>query len=99
MKMVLIICGLLIFEFADAQRVNQCGIIIPPKSTQRKFQSVYEAKGYINTMLDSINWQENFTIQEQVGINNAYATIIRNQRYIIYDNDFLESLDNAASTK
>jgi len=99
MKMLLLICGLSIFEFADAQRINQCGIIIPPKSTRSKFQSVYEARGYINNMLDSINWQENFTIQEQDGINNAYATIIRNQRYIIYDNNFLESLDDAANTK
>jgi hypothetical protein len=50
-------------------------------------------------MLDSINWKENFTIQEQNGINNAYATIIRNKRYIIYDNDFLENLDSYAATK
>src|SRR5215204_2463467 len=82
-----------------AQRVNQCGIIIPPKSTQSKFQSVYEARGYINTMLDSINWKQNFTIQEQNGINNAYATIMNNRRYIIYDNDFLENLDGVANTK
>src|SRR5215204_5896025 len=82
-----------------AQRVNQCGIIIPPKSTTSTFQSVYEAREYINTMLDSINWKENFTIQEQNGINNAYATIIRNRRYIIYDNDFLENLDAYANTK
>ncbi len=50
-------------------------------------------------MLDSINWKENFRIQEQSGINNAYATVIRNQRYIIYDNDFLEGLDSYAQTK
>lgn len=50
-------------------------------------------------MLDSINWKENFTIQEQNGINNAYATMIRNKRYIIYDNDFLENLDGYAGTK
>jgi hypothetical protein len=50
-------------------------------------------------MLDSINWKENFMVQEQNGINNAYATIIRNQRYIIYDNDFLENLDGYAGTK
>ncbi len=50
-------------------------------------------------MLDSINWKENFNIQEQNGINNAYATIIRNKRYIIYDNNFLENLDGYAGTK
>ena len=99
MKIWFLLTGLLIFQFAGAQKVNQCGIIIPPKSTQSKFQSVYEAKGYITTMLDSINWKENFTVREQYGINNAYATIINSRRYIIYDNDFLESLDDAANTK
>lgn len=99
MKLKLFFLGLFIYHFAGAQKVNQCGIIIPPKSLQSNFSSVYEARDYVNTMLDSINWKENFTIQEQNGINNAYATIIRNKRYIIYDNDFLENLDNYASTK
>ena len=36
---------------------------------------------------------------EQNGINNAYATIIGNQRYIVYDNRFLENLDSYAGTK
>ena len=79
MKKIFLLLALLGYHFVAAQKVNQCGIIIPPKSTQSTFQSVYEAREYINTMLDSINWKENFTIQEQNGINNAYATIIRNQ--------------------
>ena len=99
MKMFFLFFTLVIFRFAGAQKVNQCGIIIPPKSTQSKFQSVYEAKEYLNTMLDSINWKENFTVREQNGINNAYATIINNRRYIVYDNDFLENLDGLANTK
>src|SRR5688572_27803811 len=99
MKLVFALFALLFSCFAGAQQVNQCGIIIPPKSLQSKFQSVYEAREYINTMLDSINWKENFTVQEQNGINNAYATIMNNRRYIIYDNNFLESLDGAANTK
>ncbi|HEX8277782.1 MAG TPA: M48 family metalloprotease [Segetibacter sp.] len=96
---ILVLAGLFIFTGTKAQKVNQCGIIIPPKSIQSNFQSVYEAKEYINTMLDSINWKENFNLQEQNGINNAYATMIRNKRYIIYDNDFLENLDGYAGTK
>ena len=84
---------------AMAQTVNQCGIIIPPPSLRSNFSSVYEASGYINNMLDHINWQENFQVREQNGINNAYATIIRNQRYVVYDNRFLESLDRYAGTK
>lgn len=99
MKLVSSLFLLLILNSTIAQNVNQCGIIIPPKSLQTNFSSVYEARDYVNTMLENINWKENFRIQEQDGINNAYATIIRNQRYIIYDNAFLESLDSYAGTK
>ena len=83
-----------------AQQVNQCGIIIPPATSLRTdFASVYEAKSYINNMLDQINWQQNFQVREQNGINNAYATVMNNQRYIVYDNRFLERLDSYAGTK
>jgi hypothetical protein len=99
MKQRLLLFALLLSLFAGAQRVNQCGIIVPPKSVRSNFSSVYEAGGYIRNMLDQINWQENFQLQEQNGINNAYATIIRNQRYIVYDNNFLENLDAYAGTK
>ena len=99
MKKFFVIISIAITQFAAAQKINQCGFIIPPASTQSSFQSVYEAGTYVNRMLDSINWQENFNIREQNGINNAYATIIRNQRYIVYDNNFLENLDSYAKTK
>ncbi len=82
-----------------AQRVNGCGYIIPPKSFVSKFKSVYEARDIVKSMLDTIKWKENFSLREQNGINNAYATIIQNKRWIIYDNDFLENLDSHAATK
>jgi hypothetical protein len=94
---------LIFFLFSSSmllgQKVNQCGIIIPPASLRSDFSSVYEASSYVDEMLERINWKENFQLQEQNGIDNAYATIIRNQRYIIYDNRFLESLDRYAGTK
>lgn len=99
MKQVLFLFCFFVYYAASAQKVNQCGIIIPPRSVKTNFSSVYEAREYVTTMLDSISWKENFLIQEQNGINNAYATIIRNKRYIIYDNDFLENLDSYANTK
>jgi hypothetical protein len=83
-----------------AQNVNNCGYIIPPKSyLKNNFKSIYEARDIVNTMLDTIKWKENFRLQEKNGINNAYATIIQNNRWIIYDNDFLESIDSYAATK
>src|SRR5215203_62013 len=99
MKKTFLLFALFSVTLSFAQKVNQCGIIIPPRTTQSKFQSVYEAREFVTTMLDSINWKENFLVQEQNGINNAYATIIRNRRYIIYDNNFLENLDGYAGTK
>ena len=99
MKRISLLVSFLYCLTAGAQRVNQCGIIIPPKSLQTNFQSVYEAQDYVNTMLEKVNWRENFSLEEQNGINNAYATIINNRRYIVYDNDFLENLDAYAGTK
>ncbi len=82
-----------------AQSVNNCGFKIPPKSLVSKFKSVYEARDIVKNMLDTIKWKENFSLREQNGMNNAYATIIQNKRWIIYDNDFLENLDSYAATK
>jgi hypothetical protein len=96
-KIVLLLC--LCYQVATAQQVNQCGFVIPPASLASNFLSVYEARQVILTILDSINWKQNFTIQEQNGINNAYATIINNKRYIIYDNNFLNNLDRYTGTK
>ncbi len=72
MRQLLLFIGLFIYQLVNAQNVNQCGIIIPPRSVASNFQSVYEARDYVNNMLESINWQENFSMQEQNGINNAY---------------------------
>jgi hypothetical protein len=99
MKQGLLLFALALSLFAGAQKVNQCGIIIPPKSARSSFSSVYEAGNYVRTMLGHVNWQENFQLREQNGINNAYATVIRNQRFIVYDNNFLENLDAHAGTK
>ncbi len=103
MRIKTIICSFLFclpVSAIVAQQTNGCGFKIPPRSLLRSnFQSVYEAREIVQGMLDTIKWKENFTLREQNGINNAYATIIRNQRWIIYDNDFLENLDAYAATK
>lgn len=98
MKRVLLFL-LLCSQLTFAQQTNQCGIIIPPPSLVNNFLSVYEAGAYVRTILDSVNWKKNFILQEQSGINNAYATIVRGQRYIIYDNRFLTALDQYANTR
>ena len=82
-----------------AQKITGCGYKIPPRSLKNSFQSVYEAKEVVNSMLDVIDWKENFNLREQNGIQNAYATISRGQRFIVYDNNFLEDIDAYAKTK
>lgn len=92
-------CCVSVFAAAGQKKTNSCGFIVPPKPLVAKFQSVYEASGIVKGMLDTIKWKENFTLRQQNGINNAYATVIQNKRWIVYDNDFLENLDSYAATK
>jgi hypothetical protein len=89
-----------IFAITTAQRVTPCGYIIPPRSLKNSFKSVYEAKQVVSTMLNVIDWKnENFNLKEQNGIQNAYATMSGGQRWIVYDNNFLEDIDAYAKTK
>src|SRR5688572_19944541 len=103
MNKVLITLGFifLITTAANAQKkVTGCGFKVPPRSLIKpKFNSVYEARDILRNMLESIQWQENFSIREQNGIRNAYATIINSVRWIVYDNDFLEDIDAYTATK
>lgn len=99
-KILLVLLFASTVVISNAQRVNGCGYKIPPKSLLRSnFKSVYEAETLVKTMLDSVKWKENFRIKEQNGINNAYATIVNQVRWIVYDNNFLENLDSYAATK
>ncbi len=90
-----------LFNSTAQLKTNACGFKIPPRtfSTKSSFKSVYEAADLVKLMLDSVKWKENFRIKEQPNIQNAYATVINQVRWIIYDNEFLESLDTYASTK
>ena len=89
----------LLLSSASAQRINGCGYIIPPRSLTSKFASIYEAKDIVLRMLNNIQWQENFNLREQNGIRNAYATISGGKRFIVYDNSFLEDIDEYSRTK
>ena len=98
-KRFLLLLSCIIALTCEAQRITGCGFKIPPRSLRSNFSSVYEAKDILQNMLNTINWQENFNVREQNGIQNAYATIINRARWIIYDNRFLEELDAYTSTK
>lgn len=97
---LLLIAFLLTGLISEAQRVNGCGFKIPPRPLLKtNFNSVYEARDILKSMLDTIQWKQNFSIREENGIQNAYATIINRVRWIIYDNNFLEQIDTYTATK
>ncbi len=100
MKRLFLLCLLALFlQPVFAQKTNQCGFILPPDARASNFVSPYEAGKVITQILETINWKSNFVIQEQTGINNAYATIQNNKRYIIYDNIFFNNLDRYTGTQ
>ena len=100
-KILITLCFIFLMAASSyAQKVTGCGFKVPPRSLIKpKFNSVYEARDILRSMLESIQWQENFSIREQYGIRNAYATIINSVRWIVYDNDFLEDIDAYTATK
>jgi hypothetical protein len=100
MKKLILLTLLAVSISTEAQKITGCGFKVPPRSLLKtNFTSVYEAKAILNNMLDSIKWKQNFNVREENGIRNAYATIIRNTRWIIYDNLFLEDVDAYSATK
>jgi hypothetical protein len=101
MKRIFLLFLLLVFTIVgNAQKITGCGFKVPPRSLLKtNFKSVYEARDILKNMLDTIQWKENFSIREENGIQNAYATIINRVRWIIYDNTFLEDIDTYTATK
>ncbi len=97
-KLLLISCFFIVVA-SNGQKVNGCGFKIPPRLLKSNFASVYETKAILENMLTTIQWKENFSIREQNGIRNAYATIINQVRWIIYDNNFFEDIDTYTSTR
>jgi TPR repeat protein len=65
------------------------------------FSTNEDAEIAVDEMMDIIGLQKNFTIQACPNINNAIAKNIKNSsgnmvRYILYDNDFFNSMDAKA---
>ena len=52
-----------------------------------------EADNALNRILDVIGASKRFVLQRCDNINNAVATAYKGVRYILYDRDFMNSLD------
>jgi len=69
---------------------------IDPKKISREQDP--EVVALIENILAHSGRQMNFLIRQEKGINNAYATTIFGQRFIVYDPKFLQSLAEAVNT-
>jgi len=66
------------------------------------FSSNEDAEIAVDRIMDIIGLPKNFTLQECPHINNAVAKNIKNEsgrfvRYILYDNEFFQRMDNQAA--
>lgn len=84
---------------AAASASIKMDVAVQQTSVKANQLSVYETGAVIRTILDSLHWKANFIIMEKNGINNAYATVQNGRRYIIYDNRFLNKLNEITGTQ
>ncbi len=98
MKKILLLlalcCNLAVARSSDQPDVNLRQAL--PKENSL---TVYETGRLIRTILDTLQWKANFIVMEKAGLNNAYATILNGRRFIIYDNRFLNKLNEITGTQ
>lgn len=98
MKKILLLLALCC-NIAVARPTNQADANPQQVSSKENSLTVYETGRLIRTILDTLQWKANFIIMEKAGLNNAYATILNGRRYIIYDNRFLNKLNEITGTQ
>ena len=63
----------------------------------KTFRSVGEADGVIRSIMSVVGLKPNFEVRA-ADISNAAAVIYDGERYILYDRNFIQSINNASST-
>lgn len=63
----------------------------------KTFKSVGEADGIIRSILSVVGLKPNFEVRA-ADISNAAAVVYEGKRYILYDRDFIQSINEASST-
>ncbi len=74
---------------ASAQQANP---------TTSQFASSTDARNIIQEILDVVGLKPRFEIRAADNINNAAAVIHGGKRYVLYDRDFVASINNAVKT-
>ncbi|MDB5191483.1 MAG: hypothetical protein JWQ96_1046 [Segetibacter sp.] len=79
--------------------INMAAILAPKSSMVTGFSSISEARTIISDIMDVSDKQQNFTVQSTTQVNNAAAVVYQNTRYILYNPNFINQLDNAANDR
>jgi hypothetical protein len=95
-KLAILLC--LCCNLAVAGSTHQADVSSQQTSSKLNPLTVYETGQLIRTILDTLHWKANFILMEKDGINNAYATVMNGRRVIVYDNRFLNKLNEITGT-
>jgi hypothetical protein len=79
--------------------VNMAAILAKKPGITLGFSSVSEARTIINEIMDAVEMQQNFEVRSTTQVDNAAAVVYAGQRYILYNPNFINQLDNAANDK
>ena len=98
MKKLLLLLFLLLIPFLSFSQDygnNIDAIEICAAMQSNNFSSDTKAENALDQILNVIGASKRFVLQPCDNINNAVATSFKGIRYILYDRDFMDSLDNS----
>ena len=92
MKKILFVLALLISFSSFGQTKVELELCIAMQSSN--FMSDSEAENALNKILNTIGASKNFVLTPCSNINNAAATSYKGIRYILYDKEFMQSINS-----
>ena len=101
LRILVILLALLVNNsFAQTSSTNICSSssITSWNSKPTDIQTVSEAKNIITTIISAIGLKQNFEVMA-ADVPNAAAVIYQNKRYILYNPDFINGLNDKAGNK
>ena len=84
-------------SFSQDYGNNSDAIEICAAMQSNNFSSDTKAENALDQILNVIGASKRFVLQPCDNINNAVATSFKGIRYILYDRDFMNSLDNGTN--
>lgn len=79
--------------------IDMASILAAKNTLSMGFSSISEARTIITDIMDVVNIQQNFTVSSTGQVDNAAAVVYQNQRYILYNPNFINKLDKVANDR